>query len=418
MDCANRFGGLTQFALGNIRAYFINSPDDIRHVLLDNHQNYSKNTVQYNALSTITGRGLLTNDGDSWLRNRRLVQPAFARPRLNALDEIIVPAVQRMLDNWQPVIQSGGQLDIDREMMRLTLEIVGKALFSIDLSSEASELTGAVLTALDFIVYQARYMITPPVWAPTPRNLRFKAALRRLDQAFNDIITARQRQGDPGDDLLGMLLRARDEETGLSLTQTEIRDEVITLLIAGHETVASSLTWTWYLLSQRPEKQRLLQAEIDRVLAGRLPASADLPDLTYTAQTFDEALRLYPPAWLITRTAIQADTLSGVSIPARALIIISPYVIHRHPDYWNDPEEFKPERFAGESKQHRFAYIPFGGGPRLCIGNQFAAVEAELILAMVTQKVELKLAPGANIIMDPLVTLRPRYGLPMTAVVR
>ena len=415
LDLSAQYGDLAFFPVASLPVYVASHPDGIKHVLQDQHRRYSKDTVQYNALSTITGRGLLTSDGPLWLRQRRLAQPAFARPRLMDLDRIIVPATQAMLERWQEPARQGQPVDLDAEMMRLTLEIVGKALFSIDLSHETGRLTGAVLTTLDHIVHRVRHIIVPPDFVPTPRNLRFRRALRTLDETVYGLIATRLQSGQPGDDLLGMLLKARDEETGEPMSQRQVRDEIMTMLIAGHETVASALTWTWYLLSSHPLVRQKMRTEVTGHLGGRLPASSDLAALPYTAQVFSEALRLYPPAWVITRRAIEPDELMGFPIPAGAMVIISPYVVHRRPDVWQTPDLFLPERFEPESegKRHRFSYLPFGGGPRLCIGSGFASLEAHLIMAMITQHFWLELAPHAQVKVDALVTLRPQEGLPM-----
>jgi cytochrome P450 len=415
VDLSTEYGDIAFLPIGSLPVYVVSHPDGVKHVLQDQNRRYSKNTIQYNALSTITGRGLLTSDGAFWLRQRRLAQPAFSRPRLMAMDTIVVPATLTMLESWDEKARRGEAIEVDGEMMRLTLEIVGKALFSIDLSREAGRLTSAVLTALDHIVYRARNVVVPPPFIPTPRNLRFRSALRVLDQSVYAMIADRRRADSPGTDLLGMLLQARDEETGQPMSDEHVRDEVLTMLIAGHETVASALTWTWYLLAGSPDARACLGEEVQRALKGRMPTTADLPALPYTAQVFSEALRLYPPAWVITRRAIEADELLGYPVPEGALVIISPYAVHRRPDFWEDPQAFHPERFGRASEQHRFAYIPFGGGPRLCIGSGFAAVEAHLIMAMVAQRFELELAPSARVQVDALVTLRPHDGLPMLA---
>lgn len=414
--CAQRYGDLVGFALGKTKVFFINHPDLIRRVLQDNHYNYSKDTIQYNTLATVTGRGLLTSDGEDWLRHRRMEQPAFSRTRLANLDQVILPAVEAMLDRWQHLLP-GSEVDIDREMMAVTLEIVGKALFSIDLRTNAPRLTSAVLTALDHVIYKAQNPFALPDWFPTPQNLAFKRALRQLDQAVLDIVAAR-RSGEPKDDLLGMLLAAQDEASGMSLTDQQVRDEMITLLIAGHETVASALTWSWYLLAQHPQIGEKMRAEVLKVAETRMPVYADLERLSLTSQVFSEALRLYPPAWLITRKAVSEDTLDGQNIPAGALIVISPYVIHRHPQFWEQPEAFCPQRFAEgrEKNVPRYAYIPFGGGPRLCIGNHFAVIEGVLILAAVSQRFRLELPEHSQVKADPLVTLRPHGGLPMRLI--
>jgi cytochrome P450 len=420
LDAGRRYGDMVFFDVPKNPAYFINHPDLIKHVLLDNHRKYSKNTIQYNSLSEITGKGLLTSDGAFWLRQRRLAQPAFARPRLMALDEVITPATQTMLERWEAVARSGDPLDVDGEMMRLALEVVGKALFSIDLSKDAKRLVEAVLTALDYIVGRARNPTSPSSlpFLMTPRKARFKAAVSTLDMTVYELIAQRQAAHDPGDDLLGMLLKARDPESGSPMTPEQVRDEVITILIAGHETVASALTWSWYLLAKHPQQWEQMHAEVTAALGTRLPTTSDLKNLPITGQVFSEALRLYPPAWLITRKATEADQIDGVHISPGALIIISPYTIHRHPEFWGDPERFDPFRFSPEQEKSRprFAYIPFGGGPRLCIGDQFAIIEAQMILAMVTQRFRLELLPHRPVEADPLVTIRPKHGLPLKVV--
>ncbi|MBE0698198.1 MAG: cytochrome P450 [Anaerolineaceae bacterium] len=417
LDLSAKYGDVAYFAAGSQPVYIVSHPDGVKHILQDQHRRYTKNTIQYNSLATITGRGLLTSDGPFWLRQRRLAQPAFARSRLQTLDQIVVPAARAMLEHWKEAAALGSPVDVDSEMMRLTLEVVGKALFSIDLRQDAGRLTGAVLTTLDYIVHRARNVIVPPAWVPTPRNIRFRKALNILDQAVYAMISARHAAQQPGDDLLGMLLQARDEETGQPMEDVQIRDEVLTMLIAGHETVASALTWTWYLLAQNRLEQDRFYREVSEVLGGREPCASDLPALPYTAQVFSEALRLYPPAWVISRRAIEEDNLLGYPIPAGALVIISPYVVHRREDFWADALEFHPERFdpQQEAGRHRFSYIPFGGGPRLCIGNHFAAVEAQLIMVMVAQKCRLELLPGAQVRVDALVTLRPQHGMAMLA---
>lgn len=416
MDCVQTYGDLVSFQAGPTTAVLVNQPEGVRHILQDNARNYSKDTVQYNALSTITGRGLLTSDGDLWFRQRRLEQPAFSRPRLAALDTFVVPAVQRLLDHWETHLPTGQSIDVDQHMMQVTLEIVGKALFSIDLSNQAPALTSAVLTTLDHIVHRARNPISLPAFLPTRRNLRFRAALSTLDATVYDLMAARKEAGDPGEDMLGMLMKARDEETGQPMSERQVRDEVITLLIAGHETVASALTWTFHLLAANPGARQRLENEVHSVLGGRLPTTADLPNLPYTGWVFSEALRLYPPAWLITRKALAEDHLDGHTLAPGTLIILSPYVLQRAPVYWPEPERFLPERFepSAEKARPRYAYIPFGGGPRLCIGSNFAQIEAQLILAMVAQRFRLDPAPRAAVIPDPLVTIRPRGGLHMT----
>ncbi len=416
-DSLRAYGDLVFFDVPRNPAFLLNRPETIQHVLLDNYRNYTKDTIQYNSLREITGEGLLTSDSELWLRQRRLEQPAFARSRLASLDQVVIPAVEKMMAGWDSPARGGEAIDVDGEMMRMALEVVGKALFSIDLSGESQRLTGAVLTALDHLVQRLRNPVVLPGVVLTPRRARFQAAIATLDLTIYDLIAGRRERSDPGDDLLGMLLKARDSETGAPMSERQVRDEVITILIAGHETVASALTWTWYLLAKNPQAWQRLHDEAVGALHGASPTTADLARLPYTRQVFDEALRLYPPAWIITRKAIAADRLGEFETPPGALMIISPYTIQRHPAYWEDPDAFRPERFDGdEARRPRFAYIPFGGGPRLCIGNNFALIEAQLVLAAVAQRYRLAVLPDRPIEVDALVTLRPKHGLPMKVV--
>lgn len=415
LDLTARYGDVVDLGIPLRSVVVVNGPRAIQHVLRDNHKNYTKQTLQYDALATITGRGLLTSDGPLWHRRRRLQQPAFARPRISALDRIVVPAVDAMLQRWEPLARSGTAFDVDAEMMQLALEIVGHALFGIDLGRDAPALTRAVMETLDFIVHRARYPFSAPRWVPTAENRRFARALAALDEAVYAIITERRRRASDERDVLGLLLTAADPDDGRPLSDGDLRDEILTLLIAGHETVASALTWTWLLLARDPTAYDQLCSEVRGTLGTRDPTTADLPALAHLRATFAESLRLYPPAWVISRRAIDADEIDGHRIPSGALVVISPFTIHRHPALWDAPERFRPERFVGESSRHRFAYIPFGGGPRICIGNEFALTEAALVLARVTQKCRLSLVSELMPAVEALVTLRPRGGLAMRA---
>ena len=327
---------------------------------------------------------------------------------------------EAMLVRWDGLAARGEPIDVAAEMMHLALQIVGKALFSIEVGSEADELAQATLVVLDHIVGRARTFGMVPQWLPTPGNLRYRKALAVLEDAVNTTIAQRRR--DPGNtaDLLAMLMSARDAETGQGMTDRQLRDEMMTLLIAGHETVASALAWTWYLLATDPAAEAKLHAELAAVLGGRTPQVDDLPDLRYTQAVFEEALRLYPPAWIITRKALADDVIGGCRVPANALVVASPYVTQRQAAFWPDPEAFDPDRFseARVAGRPRFAYYPFGGGPRLCIGDQFALTEAKLIIAMVAQRCRLTPVPGHPIAVEPGVTLRPKHGLLMRIEMR
>ncbi len=421
LDCAQTYGGVVQFPVGDWPVYAVNDPDGIKHVLQDNHRNYSKDTVQFNTLALVTGQGLLTSDGDYWLRQRRMLQPAFHRQRITGFGAAMVGATERLLARWD-LLAPPAALDVDAEMMALTLEIVGRTLFTADLSHAARDLVSAVLIALDYIIYRAQTPLSLPLFLPTPRNLKFRNALQTLDHAVSRLVADRRAlaaETPRPNDLLQMLLDARGED-GTPMSDTQLRDEIITLIIAGHETVASALTWTWYLLAENPAVEARLGAELAGVLDGRPPTMEDLPCLTYTRAVLDEALRLYPPAWLITRKALDADVVAGHALPAGSLVIISPYVVHRRAEAWPEPERFQPERFLDgqTSAAPRFTYLPFGGGPRLCIGNLFALTEGVLILATVAQRYQLRLTPGHGVRVDPLVTIRPHGGLPMQLIRR
>lgn len=420
LDSAERYGDLAQFKIGKLHAFVLTGPEEIQYVLQDNNRNYTKDTVQYNSLARVTGRGLLTSDGELWLRQRRRMQPAFHRQRITGFGPLMVEAAARKMDDWGVALENGKPLDVDREMMELTLEILGKALLGVDLRTEAPALTAAVLVALDHVVLGLKSPNLLPDWVPTPRQRKFEQAMRSLDGAVEDILRAhRARAAAPGEgsSLLDAMLRSTDG--GEPMSEQQLRDELITILIAGHETVASALTWACYLLAKNPSAEQRLREELNQVLgegaSARAPEVADLPALQYTRRVFDETLRLYPPAWLVTRKNIQEDRIRGVRIPAGSLVVVSIAGVQRSPRCWDAPEQFAPDRFLPEPSagRHRFAYLPFGGGPRLCIGNTFALQEAPLVLAAMYQRYHLELTGEDEVVVDALVTQRPRGGLHM-----
>jgi cytochrome P450 len=395
-------------------------PDGVRHVLQENHQNYNKDIPDYRILSLLVGNGLLTNDGASWLQQRRLIQPAFHRERVSAFGPLMTDATQAWLD--QREAEGFGDtnipLDIPREMGALTLTIVCRALFGADLPQAEVERVGAALTSANHLLAQALY-VPGLLTLPTPQRRRLRAARRVLRAVVDEIICQRRaeaQRGEQRDDLLALLLAARDEESGQGMSDQQARDEVLTLLLAGHETTANALSWLLYLLAQRPEVVKALKDEYRATLGGRAPALADLPRLPQTRMVVEEAMRLYPPAWAVGRNALGEDEIGGYRIHQGAYVILAQYVTQRHPAFWDDPDRFDPERFSDERSvgRHRYAYFPFGGGPRLCIGNQFAMMEAQLILATILARHELRLAPGAHVVPEPLITLRPGGALLMT----
>lgn len=403
--CVRRHGHVVAFPLPRRAAWLVDDPEAVRRVLQDNHRNYTKRTAQYDALGVVTGDGLLVSDPPAWRHNRRLMQPAFHHTTLPGVVAHSVTAAASASAEWEG-LPDGTVVDIDAAMMRLTLEVVGSALFSTDLSKDATRLVSAVLAALDAVVVRARSPWLPPLYVPTPGNRRLRRALRTLDEAVEAIVARRRARGGPADDVLAMLLSS-------DLPDAAVRNETVTLVVAGHETVASALTWTWYLLAAHPQAQARLQAELERVLAGRPPQWSDLPSLTWTRAVIDESLRLYPPAWVVSRRALDRDRLAGYDLPAGALVIMSPYVMHRHEQAWPDAEGFDPGRWVGTAPRRveRQAYIPFGAGPRLCIGRDFALVETTLVLAVLAQRFAFE--PVREPRPHALVTLRPKGGLPL-----
>jgi cytochrome P450 len=355
--------------------------------------------------------------GDFHRRQRRLVQPAFHANRIASYAGVMVDYTLDRMAGWRP----GAVLDIDDVMMRLTMDIVSKTLFDAEVSSQANEVGEAIntLQALTVEDFKAGYML--PVWVPTRRNRQIRRATRSVDVTVNQFIRDRRESGEDKGDLLSMLLMAQDEDDGSVMTDRQVRDEAATLFAAGHETTSNALTWTWYLLSQNPHVERKLHDELDRVLGGRPPALADLKDLSYTEMVVKEALRLYPPAWvLMNRISFEPIQLNGFRIDPGDWIWVCPYITHRNPGYFADPERFDPERFAPqrESELPRYSYIPFGGGPRVCIGNSFAMMEARLVLATIAQKYRLEMVPGQQVVPEPEITLRTRNGLKVELVER
>ncbi len=409
-----QFGDVVRFHLGPLVMHLVCHPEHIRHVLITHHENYDKDTRSSRHIRAITGQGLLTSSGEFWLRQRRLMQPAFSPPRLIGFLEIATATTAAMLDRWQQQVQKQPQLDIASEMMRLTCAIVGKILFGADLGDDALIIEEAATVAMTRAYRKLEHVITLPTWFPLPANLRFRRAIRNLDRVVYRIMAQRQQQTTAPSDLLTILLRARDEESGTGMSAEQLRNEVLTLLLAGHETTANALTWTWYLLSRAPAIRRRLEAEVAEVLRGQAPTPGHLSQLRYTTMVFKEAMRLYPPIWIMERRTLHDDVIGGYAIPAGTSVLLSPYVTHRHPAFWNNPEGFDPERFAPQVELAPQAYLPFGAGQRLCIGQHLALLEAQVILPMVLQRFHLDLLPGMNVAPQPGITLRPHHGLPMT----
>ena len=413
MRAALRYGEVVYFKFGPRRGYLITNPADIRHVLQDNARNYHKSPL-YQKLRMYLGNGLLTSEDALWLRQRRIAQPAFHRQRVASLAQVMTAAVGEAAAHWQTVADRGDAVDVDEEMMRLTRTVVVRALLGSDLGPYTERIDDAWSTINEFIG-EDFWSLGLTSWVPTPRRRRFEAARRLLRQAVDHVISERRRHPSDRPDLLAMLLAARDDDTGEGMTDEQLRVEVTTFLLAGQETTSLALTWIWYLLSQHPGARLRLEEELDTVLGARPPGYADLASLPYTRMVIDEAMRLYPPAWGFSRQALADDELGGFHLPRGWIAFVVPYVQHRLPSLWDEPDRFDPERFSPERSADRpkFAYLPFGAGPRQCIGNQFALIETHLTVATLAQRYRLRLAPGAVVEPWPLITLRPRFGMPM-----
>ncbi len=413
---ARKYGNLVSFLFGPFRAYIVSSPEYVHQVLVDDADKFYKPNGVKIATRPVIGNGLFINDGESWKRQRRLVQPAFHTKRIGAYAQVMVEHAQALIDQWQ----SGQVYEIDHEMTRLTMGIVSKTLFDADVSGEANEISAAVTVALQGVNARVDHLINIPEWVPTPEHIRFQRAIQRLDTLIQRFIDERRKSGEDKGDLLSMLLLAQDENDGGTMDDRQVRDEAMTVFGAGHETTASALMWTWYLLSQHPEVEAKLLEELDVVLGGRTPELADLPKLAYTEMIIKEAMRLYPPAWSITRQAIADVQIGGFTIPKGSVVIVNIYGMHHDARYFADPDRFDPERFRPENEKNipKYAYIPFGGGPRVCIGNAFAMMEAKLIVATIAPHFHLALAPTQQVTPQRVFTLRAKYGMKMIAAER
>ncbi len=401
------YGDFSHTTVFGRHVYLANDPEIIRDVLVTNARKFKKGRGLQLA-RRLLGNGLLTSEGEFHMRQRRLAAPAFHQHRIAQYAQTMVALAQQTALRWQ----AGQEVDMAREMMHLTLAVAGKTLFDADIEQEADEIGAALSAAL--LLFRRTSSPFYPVLEKLPlaSNRRFAQANQRLDQTIYRMI-AEHRRNPNHDDLLGMLMAAQDEEGGGQMTDQQLRDEAMTIFLAGHETTAIATTWTWYLLSQHPEVEERLHAELRHVLDGRLPAFADIPSLPYTRRVFAEAMRLYPPAYVVGRQSIEAYEVCGYSIPVGSTILMSQYVMHRNPRYFPDPERFDPQRWTPEAEAQRpkFSYFPFGGGPRVCIGESFAWTEGILVLATLAQAWRARLLPGQTIGVRPLITLRPKNGV-------
>ncbi len=403
------YGDLITLDLGVERVWLLNHPDYVQRVLHDNYRNYRKSDF-YKRSKPLVGLGLLTSEGELWRRQRMLMQPAFRRERLPRYVATMVACAEVALARWTEAAERGEAVPLGREIMRLTRTILIRALFGAATSGEEARIDRALMTVLAFHEARIWSLFPLPTALPTPANLRYRAALRTLNALVRSLIRACRARAAPGEDLLSLLVFARDEITGEGMSEQQLRDEVMTIFIAGHETTALATLWTLYLLSRHEEQRARLESEIDEVLASRPPDFAELGRLSYAAQVVQEAMRLYPPLWTFSRAAIAEDGFGGYVIPAGTTVMICPYLVHRHPDIWRDPERFDPERFSAAEveRRHPYAHFPFAAGPRKCIGAQLGLAEAVILTAMICQRFRLGLPAGETVVPRAMMTLRPR----------
>jgi len=408
--CAREYGDIVTFRTGPQRSFLLNHPDYIEDVLVTNNHRFIK-PFALRRMRLFLGNGLLSSDGEAWRRRRRLAQPAFHKDRIAAYGAVMVAYAQRRLADWQ----TGEVRDLHEEMMQITYEIVGKTLFDAEVGDRAADVRDSLAVALEH--YQklvSSFWILLPDAVPTPANLRLRKAMKHLDSAIYQVIDTRQADGADHGDLLSMLLRAQDDD-GSRLSRRQLRDEVMTLMFAGHDTTALTLTWCWYLLAQHAEVEARLHAELKHVLGGRPPTVEDVPRLTYTRMVVSEVLRLYPPAWGIAREAVEDCSIGGFQVPKGSIVLMSQSVMHRDARYFEDPDSFKPERWMnGLAKRlPKYAYFPFGGGQRLCIGNAFALMESALLIGTIAQSYRFALVADHPVEPHAALTLRPRHGMRM-----
>jgi cytochrome P450 len=409
------YGDIVRVRFGPRRILFLNHPDLVEDVLVDQNRKFIKHYRLRSASRTL-GNGLLTSEGDFWRAQRKLAQPAFHRDRVAAYAGVMVDFTERMLASWR----DGQVRDVQADMMALTLEIVAKTLFDAEIGSDSVEAGAAMEVLMNSFISRTARLVPMPHWVPTPVNLRVERAARRLDRIILEIIAKRRESGEDRGDLLSMLLHAQDEESGRRMTDQQLRDEAMTLFMAGHETTANTLAWVWYLLATHPECEVKLHAELDAVLPARNPTFADLPRLKYTGLVVTEALRLFPTVWMLGRENLEPVEIAGYRIPTGTTVFMPQWTVHRDARWFEDPESFLPERWQTGLQEGipRYAYFPFGGGPRICIGNNFALMEASLLLATIARRYRLLLAPDAVVTPLPTMTLRPAHGVKVTVANR
>lgn len=412
-EMAKKHGEVVHFRFGPRRhVYLLTNPDEIKEVLVAK-QAYFRKAKGLQAARAVVGDGILTSEGKKHMRQRRLMQPAFHRDRIKEYADVMVRQGTELMAEWK----DGEVRDIHQDMMKVTLAIITETMFGRTVKEDADKIGQAIDVGLRYVANKGTSFIDIPLSVPTRSNREFLESSKVLDKTIYALIEERRKSGEKGrTDLLGMLLAARDEDDGEGMTDEQVRDEVMTIFVAGHETTANTMSWIFYLLATHPQAEQKLHEELAAVLGGRIPAAEDVPNLPYTNLIVQETLRLYPAAWTINREVVEEVEIGGHTYQPGDTLMMSQYVMHRDARYYEDPDVFWPERFAGDLLKRipAFAYFPFGGGPRVCIGNNFALMEAALLLATIAQQFKLRLAePGYVVEPEPLVTLRPKHGLPL-----
>ena len=413
-SAAAQYGDAVRVRIGPKTLYIFNHPDHAKHVLADNAANYHKGIGLIQARRAL-GNGLLTSEGELWRKQRSVIQPAFQHKRIAAQAGIIAEEAMALISRLR-AYQDGEQVDVTREMTGLTLGVLGRTLLDADLGAFGS-LGESFEAVQDQAMFEMVSLSMVPMWVPLPKQLRFRRARQEQQQVVDQLVAGRAgRPGGPADDVLSRLIASTSHEADAQVGQQRMRDELVTLLLAGHETTASTLSWTFYLIDRHPEVWKRLHAEAASVLEDRLPRYEDLARLTYTSMVIEEVMRLYPPVWILTRLAQQEDEIGGYHVPANSDVLISPYTLHRHPRFWDAPERFDPDRFDPEisANRPRYSYIPFGAGPRFCVGNHLGMMEAVFVVAMVARDLRLTKVPGYRVVPQPMLSLRIHGGLPMT----
>ena len=409
------YGDVSKIKFGPFTVIYLANPDYIEYVFL-NRDIYTK-IQEGGMLRILLGNGLLTSEGDFWLKQRRLIQPVFHKQRLDRFIQKISESTDEMLADWEK--KNGETIDVYNEMNRVTLDIVGKTLFSVNVKSEFDKVNSALTKIMTAIRNRSRFMRFP-LWVPLPSHLRIEHNRKVLDETISEIINQRRNATGKFDDLLTMLMEVEDADTRERMTDKQLRDEVLTIFIAGHETTANALAFTLYLLAKNPEAKKRLQKEIDELFTGREMTFEKLQKLEYTTMVIKESMRLYPPAWMVPREAAKDDVIGGYQIKKGDKVLTSPYAMQRSPRYWKNPDAFMPERFTAENMKDmpRYAYYPFGGGARMCVGNNFAMMEMQIVLAKICAHFDFVLPESFELELLPLITLRPKDGVPVKLVKR